>query len=86
MTTFTEDDWENLTSHDKQAIRAIGRVAPADFEPLRKFKGVGPTKISSLLAKGLVAQGEGFPRRELGYRLTDEGWLAFNRCIGRRAY
>ena len=85
MATFSDDEWEALAPHDKHALKAIGRVSPAGFEPLRKFKGVGQTKVTSLLAKGLVEEGLSFPRNEVGYRLTAKGELAFHRCIGRRA-
>jgi hypothetical protein len=86
MATFSDDEWDALTSHDKHALKAIGRVAPASFEPLRKFRGVGETKIQSLLEKKLVEEGRSVPRNEVGYRLTDKGWLALDRSIGRRSF
>ena len=82
--TFSEDEWDALTPHDKHALKAIGRVSPGGFEPLRKFKNVGQAKIASLLEKELAEEGRSFPRNEAGYRLTEKGCLAFERCIGRR--
>ena len=84
MATFDDNEWDTLTPHDKHALKAIGKVDAGGFEPLRKFTLVGETKIGSLLDKELVEEGQGFPRKEVGYRLTDKGWLAFYRCIGRR--
>ncbi len=83
MVTFSEDEWNALTPHDKHALKTIGRIAPAGFEPLHKLTGVGPTKIASLLEKGLAEKGQSVPRNEAGYGLTDKGWLALGRCIGR---
>lgn len=83
MTTFSDEEWNALAPQDKHALRIVG-CGSADFEPLRKFKGVGQAKIDSLLNKQLVEQGLSFPRNEVGYRLTDKGQLAFSRCVGRR--
>lgn len=80
-----QSEWDALTAHDKHALKTIGRVSPADFEPLRKFNGIGKVKIESLLSKGLVEEGLSFPRRETGYRLTESGTRAYERCIGRRS-
>jgi len=40
--------------------------------------------IASLLDMALVEEGPSVPRKEIGYRLTDKGWLAHDRCIGGR--
>ena len=84
IASFTDDEWRNLTPHDKHTIKELGRFT-GSFEPLRKFKGVGDLKIRSVVAKGLAAEGPSFPRNEIGYALSEKGWLAFDRCIGRRA-
>lgn len=82
--TFTDEDWADLTPSDKHALRSIGGSA-VSFEPLRKFSMVGEKKVQSLLDKGLVEAGKTVPRNEDGFRLTEKGWLARDRCFGRRS-
>lgn len=85
MATYTLEEWQGLTGHDKQAIKKL-RAALNDFEPLAKFAGLGPKMVESLIAKGLAEAGPSSRPAVAaeGYRLTDKGWLASEWCAGRR--
>lgn len=81
--TFDEADWNQLTGHDKRALRIFSRVA-LDFEPLAKAAGVGQASMDSLIAQGLAVEGDPYRHGNRTFKLTDKGWLAVEWLHGRR--
>ncbi len=83
--TFDEDDWRDLTGHDKAGIKKLAG-ALNDFEPLAKFANFGAVMVRSLIDKGLAEEGPcSRPAvASVGYRLTKKGWLANEWIYGRR--
>ena len=82
--TFTAQDWERLSGHDKKALRTLSRIgASLGFEPIAKASGVGEGSITSLMAQGLIEEGEpGIHGRY--FKTTDKGSLAIEWCNGNR--
>lgn len=82
--TFTVQDWERLSGHDKKALRILSRIgANLGFEPIAKAPGVGEASINSLIAQELIKEGEpGLHGRY--FKTTDKGSLAIEWCNGNR--
>ncbi len=83
--TFTIDDWQALTGHDKAAVRILRRALD-DFEPLAALPGLGQGRAASAIQMGLAEEGPcsrpGIADK--GYRLTKKGWLASEWLNGNR--
>jgi hypothetical protein len=80
--TFDERDFNQLTPHDKRALRIFWGVT-SDFESLVKASGVGQKGMDALIAKGLAIEGD--PSSDgRTFKLTDKGLLAVDWLSGRR--
>jgi len=82
--TFDESDWAELTTHDKRMLTICARAFMVSFESLAKAPGMGQKSVDSLLAQGLLIEGDPNRHNQRTFRLTSKGVLAVEWTQGRK--